>query len=162
MNMGGKPKRIFSEFTFDLIERCYVEYGGFVDVICESDDYDNFLKYVEEPFTQLCQEISKILPVCLAFIELRSNYEVLQNYHRKRGFAVEGLINILQQLNQAIADKNYEIGISFFLTDNLRDDIEDIWRMEIEPYLEEYFFNQLEKVDKFRWDKIKDRVQLWI
>ncbi len=97
-----------------------------------------------------------------AFIELRSNYEVLQNYHRKRGFAVEGLIKILQQLNQAIADKNYEIGISFFLTDNLRDDIEDIWRMEIEPYLEEYFFNQLEKVDKFRWDKIKDRVQLWI
>ncbi|MFN6513296.1 MAG: McrB family protein [Nostoc sp. CreGUA01] len=95
-----------------------------------------------------------------AFIELRSNYEVLRNYHRKKGFAVEGLIKILQQLNQVIADKNYEIGISFFLTDNLRDDIEDIWRMEIEPYLEEYFFNQLEKVDPFRWDKIKNK--LWI
>ncbi|MFN6478673.1 McrB family protein [Nostoc sp. DedQUE07] len=95
-----------------------------------------------------------------AFIELSSNYEVLRNYHRRRGFAVEGLINILQQLNQAIADKNYEIGISFFLTDNLREDIEDIWRMEIEPYLEEYFFNQLEKVDKFRWDEIKNK--LWI
>ncbi|MBW4427386.1 MAG: AAA family ATPase [Nostoc desertorum CM1-VF14] len=95
-----------------------------------------------------------------AFIELRSNYEVLRNYHRIRGFAVEGLINILQQLNQAIADKNYEIGISFFLTDNLREDIEDIWRMEIEPYLEEYFFNQLEKVDQFRWDEIKNK--LWI
>ncbi|MBC1239502.1 McrB family protein [Nostoc sp. 2RC] len=97
-----------------------------------------------------------------AFIELRPNYDVLRRYHRKRGFAVEGLINILQQLNQAIADKNYEIGISFFLTDNLHEDIKDIWLMEIEPYLEEYFFNQLEKVDKFRWDKIKDRVQLWI
>ncbi|MEH1939422.1 MAG: AAA family ATPase [Nostoc sp.] len=76
-----------------------------------------------------------------AFIELRPNYDVLRRYHLKTGFAVEGLINILQQLNQAIADKNYEIGISFFLTDNLREDIEDIWRMEIEPYLEEYFFN---------------------
>ena len=97
-----------------------------------------------------------------AFIELRTNYEVLRRYHGKRGFIVDGLINILQQLNQAIADKNYEIGISFFLTDNLREDIEDIWRMEIEPYLEEYFFNQLEKVDKFRWNKIKDQVQLWI
>ncbi|MHC5828135.1 MAG: McrB family protein, partial [Nostoc sp.] len=75
-------------------------------------------------------------------------------------FAGEGLINILQQLNQAIADKNYEIGISFFLTDNLREDIEDIWRMEIEPYLEEYFFNELQKVDKFRWDEIKNK--LWI
>ncbi|MEH2252514.1 McrB family protein [Nostoc sp.] len=95
-----------------------------------------------------------------AFIELRPNYDVLRRYHLKTGFAVEGLINILQQLNQAIADKNYEIGISFFLTDNLREDIEDIWRMEIEPYLEEYFFNQLKKVDEFRWDKIKNK--LWI
>ncbi|MBD2561738.1 MULTISPECIES: McrB family protein [Nostoc] len=97
-----------------------------------------------------------------AFIELRPNYDVLRRYHLKTGFRVEGLVKILQQLNQAIADKNYEIGISFFLTDNLREDIEDIWRMEIEPYLEEYFFNQLEKVDQFRWDKIKDQVQLWI
>lgn len=95
-----------------------------------------------------------------AFIELRPNYDVLRRYHQKRGFAVEGLINILQQLNQAIADKNYEIGISFFLTDNLREDMDDIWPMEIEPYLEEYFFNQLAKVDEFRWDKIKDK--LWI
>ncbi|MEH2260656.1 McrB family protein [Nostoc sp.] len=95
-----------------------------------------------------------------AFIELRPNYDVLRRYHLKKGFRVEGLINILQQLNQAIADKNYEIGISFFLTDNLREDIEDIWRMEIEPYLEEYFFNQLKKVDEFRWDEIKNK--LWI
>ncbi|MEH2400268.1 McrB family protein [Nostoc sp.] len=95
-----------------------------------------------------------------AFIELRPNYDVLRRYHLKTGFAVEELIKILQQLNQAIADKNYEIGISFFLTDNLREDIEDIWRMEIEPYLEEYFFNQLEKVDEFRWDEIKNK--LWI
>ena len=95
-----------------------------------------------------------------AFIELRPNYDVLRSYHLKTGFAVEGLINILQQLNQAIADKNYEIGISFFLTDNLREDIEDIWHMEIEPYLEEYFFNQLKKVDEFRWDEIKNK--LWI
>ncbi len=95
-----------------------------------------------------------------AFIELRPNYDVLRRYHLKIGFAVEELIKILQQLNHAIADKNYEIGISFFLTDNLREDIEDIWRMEIEPYLEEYFFNQLKKVDEFRWDEIKNK--LWI
>ncbi|MEH2228552.1 MAG: AAA family ATPase [Nostoc sp.] len=95
-----------------------------------------------------------------AFIKLCPKYEVLERYHEKTGFVVEGLIKILKQLNLEIADKNYEIGISFFLTDNLREDIEDIWRMEIEPYLEEYFFNQLEKVDEFRWDEIKN--QLWI
>ncbi|WP_051056114.1 McrB family protein [Cylindrospermum stagnale] len=61
-----------------------------------------------------------------AFIELRPNYDVLIKYHLKTGFAVIDLIKILEQVNQAIADKNYEIGVSFFLTDNLRDDIEDI------------------------------------
>ncbi|BCL36297.1 McrB family protein [Nostoc sp. MS1] len=95
-----------------------------------------------------------------AFIELRPNYDVLRQYHLKTGYAVEDLIKILQQLNLAIADKNYEIGISFFITDNLRDDIQDIWQMEIEPYLEEYFFNQLDKVDEFRWDKISQRLHI--
>lgn len=95
-----------------------------------------------------------------AFIEIRPNYDVLRNYHEKRntGFAVDGLIKVLEELNQAIADKNYELGISFFLTEKLVEDIEDIWKMEIEPYLEEYFFDRLEKVDEFRWDKIKQQV----
>ncbi|MDD1466350.1 AAA family ATPase, partial [Dolichospermum sp. ST_sed5] len=93
-----------------------------------------------------------------AFIELRPNYDVLIKYHLNTNLAVMDLINILKQLNQAINDKNYEIGISFFLTPNLREDIEDIWKMEIEPYLEEYFFNNLEKVDEFRWDKIEKQI----
>jgi 5-methylcytosine-specific restriction enzyme B len=94
-----------------------------------------------------------------AFIELRPNYEVLRCYHSETGFEIEGLIGILQELNQTIADKNYEIGISFFLKDTLWEDIEDIWQMEIEPYLEEYFFNQPEKVEDFRWDKIQQQIQ---
>ena len=32
--------------------------------------------------------------------------------------------------------------------------IEDIWQMEIEPYLEEYFFDQPENAEKFRWERI--------
>jgi 5-methylcytosine-specific restriction protein B len=95
-----------------------------------------------------------------AFIELRPNYDVLIKYHLNTSFAVMDLINVLKQLNQAINDKNYEIGISFFLTPNLREDIEDIWKMEIEPYLEEYFFNNLEKVDEFRWDKIEKQITI--
>ncbi|WP_413174026.1 McrB family protein [Anabaena azotica] len=91
-----------------------------------------------------------------AFIELRPNYDVLIKYHFNTGFAVMDLIDVLKRLNHAIDDKNYEIGISFFLTSNLREDIENIWRMEIEPYLEEYFFNNLGKVDEFRWDNIKE------
>lgn len=95
-----------------------------------------------------------------AFIELRPNYEVLRRYHEKHktGFQVDGLIETLKRLNNAIANKHYEIGISFFLTENLAEELEDIWQMEIEPYLEEYFFDQLDKVDDFRWDKIKQQV----
>lgn len=93
-----------------------------------------------------------------AFIELFPKYEVLQKYHQKTRFQVGKLIDTLKRLNKQINNKHYEIGISFFLTDNLDKDIEDIWRMEIEPYLEEYFFNQLDKVDEFRWTKIKQQV----
>lgn len=92
-----------------------------------------------------------------AFIELRPNYEVLKKYHLNTGFSVEHWIKILKQLNQAIADKNYEIGISFLLKDNIQEDeLKSIWKTEIESYLEEYFFNQPEKVDKFRWEQVKN------
>jgi 5-methylcytosine-specific restriction protein B len=95
-----------------------------------------------------------------AFIEIRPNYDVLRRYHEKKetDFQVDGLIEALKRLNEAIADKHYEIGISFFLREKLSEEIEDIWQMEIEPYLEEYFSDQLEKVDDFRWDKIEQQV----
>ncbi|MBD1878609.1 AAA family ATPase [Coleofasciculus sp. FACHB-T130] len=96
-----------------------------------------------------------------AFIELRPNYEVLRRYHEKKtSFNVDKLIDVLKRLNNAIADKHYEIGISFFLTEKLPEDIESIWLMEIEPYLEEYFFDNLKKVDEFRWDKLKQELSL--
>ena len=97
-----------------------------------------------------------------AFVEIRPNYDVLRRYHEKKetGFQVDGLIETLKRLNKVIADKNYEIGISFFLTENLAEELEDIWQMEIEPYLEEYFYDQLDKVDEFRWDKIEQQVRL--
>jgi 5-methylcytosine-specific restriction protein B len=96
-----------------------------------------------------------------AFIEIRPNYDVLRRYHEKNetGFQVDRLIETLKRLNKAIANKHYEIGISYFLTENLAEELEDIWQMEIEPYLEEYFYDQLDKVDEFRWDKIKQQVR---
>lgn len=95
-----------------------------------------------------------------AFIEIRPNYDVLRRYHEKKetGFQVDGLLEILKRLNYAIADKHYEVGISYFLIENLTEELADIWQMEIEPYLEEYFYDQLDKVDEFRWDKIEQQV----
>ena len=36
--------------------------------------------------------------------------------------------------------------------------LEDIWRMEIEPYLEEYFFDRRPKVEALRWDRVRERL----
>ena len=91
-----------------------------------------------------------------AFLELSPNYDILRRYHEREetGFAVEGLIAALQAVNREIGDRNYELGISFFLVPDLTEQIEDIWRMEIEPYLEEYFFGSSDRFNEFRWDRV--------
>ena len=64
----------------------------------------------------------------------------------------------LQDINIKINDKNFHLGISFFMVDELAAKLEDIWKMEIETYLEEYFFSQPDILSNFRWDKIKDKI----
>jgi 5-methylcytosine-specific restriction enzyme B len=93
-----------------------------------------------------------------AFIELFPEYDLLLGFQKKRGFDARGLVAMLREINTRINDKNFSLGISFFMADNLSDKIEHIWTMEIEPYLEEYFFSQPETVNSFRWAKIKERV----
>ena len=89
-----------------------------------------------------------------AFLALYPNYDVLRRFHEATGFDPESLIGVLRRLNTQIGDRHYEVGITFFLRKDLEPDVEDIWRMEIEPYLEEYFFDQPDKVEGFRWDRV--------
>ena len=95
-----------------------------------------------------------------AFLALYPDYKIIKRYHsnKETGFPVEDLIEILKDLNGRIADRNYEIGVSFFLRKDISEQIKDIWSMEIEPYLEEYFFDQPAKVEEFRWAKIAERI----
>lgn len=93
-----------------------------------------------------------------AFLPLYPDYEILRKFHQGSGFSVNGLINVLENLNKKIGDRHYEVGITFFLRKDLGEQVEDIWRMEIEPYLEEYFFDRRDTADEFMWDKIKDKV----
>ena len=44
------------------------------------------------------------------------------------------------------------------MTDDLSRKIEQIWRMEIETYLEEYFFTQPEAATAFKWNNVKGRI----
>jgi len=95
-----------------------------------------------------------------AFLHLEPDYDVLRHFHRRleTGFPLEGLIGVLRKLNREINDRHYEVGITFFLREDLPGQIEDIWRMEIEPYLEEFFFDQPSKVEQFRWTNVADEI----
>ena len=85
-----------------------------------------------------------------AFVGLQPQYEVLRKFHSQSNFSIDKFIEILFQLNKQIAAPHYEVGLSFFLLTDLAEQIEDIWIMEIEPYLEEYFFNQPDKDIRIR------------
>lgn len=96
-----------------------------------------------------------------AFLSLSPDYKILRQYHQRKAssFPVEDLIQVLTRLNSQL-DRYYQVGITFFLRDNLNDEIEDIWKMEILPYLEEYFCDQPEKVDEFSWEMVKEKIGL--
>jgi 5-methylcytosine-specific restriction protein B len=95
-----------------------------------------------------------------AFITVQPNYESLRRYHARTnaGFDPSGLIEVLDQVNREIGDPNYALGVSFFMHAGVSALLPDIWRAEIEPYLEEYFFDKPGTVSTLRWDKVKARI----
>ena len=93
-----------------------------------------------------------------AFLELAPEYEILRNYHKNFDFDAGPLIKLLHAVNLKIDDKNFHLGISFFMSKTLKQELEEIWRLEIETYLEEYFFGQPNSVSDFAWDKVKDKI----
>lgn len=95
-----------------------------------------------------------------AFLSLQPNYGVLERYHaEKTHWDGSGLVGVLRELNRRIDDPHYEVGTSFFLREDIEDQIADIWTMEIEPFLEEYFFDKPEVVEQFRWSKVRGRIE---
>ncbi len=94
-----------------------------------------------------------------AFVHLGPNTAVLRHYHTRTSFNPDPLITILDRLNRTIDDPHYFVGHSYFLHPDLPTQLPDIWQMEIEPYLEEYFFDQPNQVDTFRWAKIRKSLE---
>ncbi len=100
-----------------------------------------------------------------SFYRLKPEYEILSKYLDKYNLPVGSLVDVLKEINQTIEDPNYEIGISFFMNDNqhLRKFLGIIWKTEIEPYLEEFFIDQPEEAERFRWENlVKDKLKEWV
>ncbi|MDX1662530.1 MAG: AAA family ATPase [Candidatus Promineifilaceae bacterium] len=92
-----------------------------------------------------------------AFVSLPPNFDLLRRYHEEHetAFPVEPLIQLLHRVNDAIDDPHYALGITPFLLPDLGVQIADIWRMEIEPYLEELFFDRQQQLERFRWENVR-------
>jgi hypothetical protein len=92
------------------------------------------------------------------FVFLGPEYQVLEKRVASLGLPAASLVGALKQVNSVIGDRNYELGISFFMNDgaSLRKNLSAIWRGEVEPYLEEYFFDQPERVAPLRWEKLSE------
>jgi len=93
-----------------------------------------------------------------AFVRLDPDLELLSRYHGINNRDVSGLVEVLRQLNNRIADPHYSVGISFFMRESLADDLEAIWTGEIEPYIEELFFDRTAEIEKFRWNEVRDQI----
>ena len=93
-----------------------------------------------------------------AFCALTPNYETLRKFHAASNVHVEGLIQLLIGINDSIDDPHYHLGISYFMRWDLETHLSDIWTTEIEPYLEEYFFDQPQVVASYRWAQVRNRI----
>ncbi|MBE9506249.1 MAG: AAA family ATPase, partial [Chloroflexi bacterium] len=93
-----------------------------------------------------------------SFIRLSPEYNVLSRHLEEYDLDSDSLVSVLRKVNEAIGDSNYEIGSSYFMKDdgNLPDVLGDIWVGEIEPYLEEFFYDNVSKVDVFRWETLQE------
>ena len=93
-----------------------------------------------------------------AFVHMKPDYGVLAHYHSATGFDVSGLIKVLERINKDIADRNYFIGVSFFLKHDIASSISNVWQLEILPYLEEYFFDRPEIAGKYAWKNVAKEI----
>ena len=94
-----------------------------------------------------------------SFVRLRPNDRLLTNYLKDKGVPSEKLVALLKEVNQAIGDEDCELGISFFMVEDVATALAHIWQGEVEPYLEEVFFDRPDQMVRFRWSKVAGRLQ---
>ncbi len=98
-----------------------------------------------------------------SFVRLQVDTAVLANYLRRYGLNPEVLIILLEEVNKRIGHADLELGIAPFMKDGaeLPQYIGEIWQGEVEPYLEEAFYDRPEEMAKFRWPgSVQQRLKL--
>ena len=87
--------------------------------------------------------------------------EILQKFYEKPENSLEykNLINSMNELNEKLENllgtKNQLIGHTFFMKEKLdKNELRHIWERKIEPQLEEYFYDDEQKLANFQFDTL--------
>jgi MoxR-like ATPase len=99
-----------------------------------------------------------------SFVQVAPDYSVLRKRLEHDGLPAESLIKTLESVNREIADENLEVGISFFMKDGpaLKQRLRQIWEGELEPYLEEVFYDKKPTMEGLRFRVlIKSSLSEW-
>ena len=92
------------------------------------------------------------------FIEMMPNYEVLSQIPNIEGIDIQKLVETLNDRIELLIDREHTIGHSFFLPLKRNPSFEkliSIFELQIFPLLEEYFFEDWEKVGQALGDHLK-------
>lgn len=105
------------------------------------------------------------------FIEMNPNFDILKEEHINRNEArlkengaydlLLKSINCVQKINEKICDdpsvgRDRQIGHSFLFKVLSYEDLVMVWKHEIFPLLEEYFYSDYKKINKILFDKDTD------
>jgi len=95
-----------------------------------------------------------------AFLRLQPDLVLLKRWHQGSvgETLASKLVVELERLHVRIDDPHLALGISYFLVKDLPLHLPDIWRMEIEPYLEELFFDEPDPLGDFAWEVLAARL----
>jgi len=93
-----------------------------------------------------------------AFLPIKPSHELLRRFHAKSQFRVDGLIAALDKVDATLDDPRFSLGVTFFLREKLAEEIESIWRYEVEPVIEAAARGRTEKLPGLRWDALRDLV----
>jgi 5-methylcytosine-specific restriction protein B len=99
--------------------------------------------------------IDPVLRRRFAFIPVMPRLDILQRHVERTGYDGTSLIALMERLNGHIEDPNRKLGIAYFMRDDLEEQLEHIWRLEIEPWLESTFAHQPERLEAYRWERVR-------
>nr|VVV04196.1 5-methylcytosine-specific restriction enzyme B [Aliivibrio wodanis] len=97
------------------------------------------------------------------FVEMMTNYELLKGIPDIEGINVAKLIKTMNQRIELLYDREHTIGHSFFLPLLGNPSLQllaEIFELQLLPLLEEYFFEDWERVGQVLGDHLKDNHEL--